>query len=266
MAGVLYIPAANAADDLTGAVLDSDAAAATVSTGLTNGTSYRALALSAPSAPFTPAAAVTRDGFDAASATPLIGYSGDASGKVWTRQDGSTGAAGTVEGGRARADGTNSGRLISWGTTAVGDGFAEGDRRRGSSSNWGSSGPALACRMSGANGAWVRLGDGLAYSLFTTIAGVNTQIGASVTLASLGLSAAFAAEGDVLSEYLSVVDEGADTRITFKANGVTVFDVANVDTAYLNGLTGMPGVRMFGGSGIALGVYPELVDFFGGAL
>ncbi len=54
MAGIIYIPTANAADVLTGAILDSDATSGTTSTGLLQGTEYRAFALSDPSSPFTP--------------------------------------------------------------------------------------------------------------------------------------------------------------------------------------------------------------------
>ncbi len=74
MAGIIYIPTANAADVLTGAILDSDAASGTTSTGLVQGTEYRAFALSDPSSPFTPVGrSITfLDGQFSTSPTPAV--------------------------------------------------------------------------------------------------------------------------------------------------------------------------------------------------
>lgn len=53
---VIYIPTTNPPDDLTGAILDSDADTGTMSEGLSNGTPYRPYALSAAGPEFTPTA------------------------------------------------------------------------------------------------------------------------------------------------------------------------------------------------------------------
>lgn len=55
MAGFLVVPSANAEDDLTGAVVDANATAPAVLSGLVNGTEYVAYRLSDPSPAFTPA-------------------------------------------------------------------------------------------------------------------------------------------------------------------------------------------------------------------
>lgn len=252
MAGVIYIPSANAADDLTGAVLDSDAAAGTTSTGLSDGTSYRAHALSDPSTAFTPVTAAARDSFTTASATALAAYVGE-TGKAWTLQGGGAGQAATVEGGRLRANGSNSGRLLSQGTAVPADQFAAGLLRRGSSST-GSSGAAPAVRISGENGYWLRYNQGSnAFQLYKTVAGSSTQLGANVANSGFGFDAA----GDSIDLRLEV--QGTTVRALI--DDAEILSVT--DTALAAGL---PGLRIFGGSGDALGVNAEFEDFGGEAL
>lgn len=72
MAGIIYIPAGNSANDLTGAVLDSDAGPGTTSTGLANGTQYRAYSLSVPSELFLVAGVLTADNGFATADTGTI--------------------------------------------------------------------------------------------------------------------------------------------------------------------------------------------------